>query len=43
MNARDKTKANTKRIPKNQRLKEVPYVFVVFKDCTSIDVVEDMF
>ena len=43
MNARDKTRATIKRIPKCSRLREVQYVFVVFKDCSSVEVVEEMF
>ena len=34
---RDKTKATTKKIPKHLRIKEVMYVFIVFRDSCSSD------
>jgi hypothetical protein len=32
-----------KRVPKSQRIKEIQYIFVVFKNCETREVILDMF
>ena len=40
---KDKSKTTTQKIPKSQRIQQVQYVFVVFKNCTTKDTVLEMY
>ena len=39
MNDRDKMKVETRKISKEMRLKEVPYIFMTFRNSMTADIV----